>query len=357
MLGPGRCLAYAEPAGRCEMSIQLPLLSAPASGLLPEPLGTIAGNVPFGDIPSFLMLLAVAPSMVMLVILVLYQLRGSRIDDKPSGERPGAAAKPRAEAEPENTTLFMRYAIEQLNDIATALNDAIPKTTQTPGQEASDATDSVTCNKGIAQLAVKVGKLSELASRMRDEEQALKCDAVDSQRNLMDAQLACESPTQNRHYLTFTLGDEQFAVSIQHIHGVVEAVQLVAEPGTPPKIRKAIRLQGALVPVIDLGARFGGQSPELGRGSRIVILDVPSGDRLQLIGVLVNTVGDVLELPAMQIEPPTASASRIRDDFTLGTIRVDSRPFTLLDIGRGFSANELVPRSTARPQKKENQPA
>ena len=282
------------------MSIQLPLLLASAGNLLPDSQGSITGSVPLGDIHALLVLLAVAPSMLMLVILVVYRLRGSRNDGEP-----GSAAKPRAEAELQ--AQFMRDAIEQLNGIAAALHDTILKSRPAPGQAAPGA--------------------------------------------------ASEGPAQNRHYLRFSLGDEQFAVSTQNIHSVVEAARLIAEPSIPPKIRQAIRLQGALVPVIDLGARFGGQAIELGRGSRIVVLEAPSGERLQLIGALVDSVGDVLELPAMEIEPPAASGSRIRDEFTQGTLMLDNRPVTLLDISRGFSSHEFVPHSAARPAKPENQPA
>lgn len=365
------------------MSMQLPLLLAPAGSLLPDSLDSIANKVPFGDLHTFFILLAMAPSMVMLVILVVHQLRNSRIDN-----RPASTAKPQTEAEREHLARFMRDAIEQLNGIAAALHNLIPKARQTPDQAAPSAaaveteeteeTEEVSAeqrdtlddpasrttplpltsetppgaarDKAIAQLAIKVRKLGELASRMRAKEQALKRSAANPQR-------AAGGLEQNNHYLTFTLGNEQFAVSTLSIHTVVGAAQLVAESSTPPKIRKAIRLQGVLVPVIDLGARFGGQPIELGRNSHIVILEVPSSGRSQLIGVVVDEVGDIVEFPTMKIEPPAASGSLSRDDFTLGMLMLDDRSITLLDISRGFSANELVLHSAARPTKQENQPA
>ena len=373
------------------MSIQLPLLLASVDSLLPVSLGSTAAKVPLGDIHAFLILLAVAPSMVMLVILIIHRRRDSRSDTnrplKNVGEaaetrqkqarkrslrgvnehsepvfnavsatqvvfqrpaKPASAAKSQAEAEPEDLTRFIRDAIEQLDGIATALHKAIPKARQAPGQAApSAAAEEVSAGQldTLDQSASRTDSLP-LTSRIRDEKQALKRNAVDP-----------GGPERNRHYLTFTLGDEQFAVSTENIQMVVEAVRLVAEPSTPPKIRQAIRLQDALVPVIDLGACFGGQPIELGRGSRIVILEVPSGNRSHLIGAVVDRVGEVLQLPPVQIEPPAASGNRIRDDLTLGTLKLDNHPVTLLDISRGFSTNELVQHSAARPAKQENQPA
>ena len=303
------------------MSIELPPLLASASGLLLEPLASLTGKGPFGDSYMLWMLLAVAASIAMLIILVRQQLRASRIE---------AAAD---DAAPEDLTCLIRESIEQLNGIATTLHKIGPPplASELGGMRA----------EAIIQLAAKVDKLSELASRMRDEEQALKRNAVTP-----------HGPVQNSHYLRFNLGDEQFAISIRHIHGVVDAVQLVAEPSMPPKIRKAIRLQDTLIPVIDLGARFAGPPIELGRNSRIVILEVPSGARLQLIGALVDSVGKVLELPPMQIESPAASGSRIRPPFTHRPLMLDGHSVTVLGISRDSSTNELA----LHPAKQENHP-
>lgn len=378
------------------MSIQLPqLLLASASSLLPESLGATTGEMPLGDMHtlSFLLMLAATPGIVMLVALGIRYLGRSRLDDEP-----GTAAEPLGKTEPDELARFMRDAIEQLNGIAVALRDTIPEAEQAPGQELSSTTGlrrpsardderrsgaavteeriaervgtldetaprtdplplgsaietmhSVIHDKALAQLAIKMRKLTELANRMQDERLAME-------RNAMDPQLASDSIAASRHYLSFTLGDERFAVSTLNIHGVVEATQLIAEPSMPPKIRKAIRLRGALVPVIDLGARFGGQPIELGWSSRIVVLEVANGDRLQLIGVVVDTVGKLLEIAPTEIEPPAPSATRIRNDFTLGTVRADNRTVTLLDIGWELLAHELAMHRNARPGAEQERP-
>ena len=326
------------------MSIELPPLLASASGLL-EPLASLTGKGPFGGSYMLWMLLAVAASIAILIVLVRHQLRASRI---------AAAAD---EAAPEDLTRLMRESIEQLNGIATTLHtieqqpacsaaatviagklDPLAESAFRTAPPLASEPDGVRA-EAIAQLAAKVDKLSELASRMRAEEQALKRNA-----------LGPDGPAQNSHYLGFSLGDEQFALSIRHIHSVVDAVQLVAEPSMPPKVRKAIRLQDALIPVIDLGARLAGQPIELGRNSRIVILEVPSGARLQLIGALVDSVGEVLELSPIHLESQAASSSQIRAPFTHRTLMLDDRAVTLLDISRESSTNELTPH----PAKQEN---
>lgn len=324
------------------MTIQLPSL--------PESLDAITAAVSLGDSRSLLILLAVLASIVMLAILAIRYLGRSRVDDK-SGTR----VEPPNETEPDQLARFIRNSIEQLNGIAEALRPPPPPMAQqVPGQGGPGTTElprdfaietmrSVTDGKALAlQLAANMHRLTKLTQHMQEERRALE-------RNSLNPQVASHHSAPCRYYLSFTLGAELFATSTLNIHEIVEATQLIAEPSVPLKLRKAIRLRGALVPVIDLGARFGWHNIALKRSSRIVILEVPRADHLQLIGVVVDTVGKVLEIDPTKIEPASPSDSRIRNDFTLGTVRADNRTFTLLDIGRQLLAHELAVPAPAPP--------
>lgn len=367
----------------------LPLLLASTSSLLPQPLWAATEEASFLDMGnfSFLLMLVVASAMTMLIAALIHHLggRSPRTHDKPN-----APVEPMVEVEPDELVRFMRSTLEQLSSVSAELRsttrvragtvtnapDAIQQSPDqtvstmaglrlTTGQGDKAGRDVATAPQGItapldagnetdspsnllalgstsemtrsgirdvslAQLDAKMRKLTELITRLHEERQALGPSTTLE---------TSGSTTANRHYLSFTLGDEQFAVSTLSIHGVVEAVQLVAEPSMPPKIRKAIRLRGTLVPVIDLGARIAGQPIEIGWSTRIIILEVASGDSLHMIGVLVDTVGKVLEIAPTAIEPPPVSSSEVRHDLRLGTAKTDNRTVTLLDIGRLLSAN------------------
>lgn len=145
-----------------------------------------------------------------------------------------------------------------------------------------------------------------------------------------------------RQYLTFTLAGETFAVGTLSVKEIIEYGQLTAVPMMPPSIRGVINLRGAVVPVIDLGARFGGLQTEVGRRTCIVILEVDHIDEQQVIGVLVDAVNEVLEIAPTQIEPPPSFGGHIRTDFILGMGKVGSRFVILLDIGRVLSVDELA---------------
>lgn len=145
-----------------------------------------------------------------------------------------------------------------------------------------------------------------------------------------------------RQYLTFTLASEQFAVGTLSVKEIIEYGQLTSVPMMPPSIRGVINLRGAVVPVIDLGARFGGRQTEVGKRTCIVILEVEHAEEQQVIGVLVDAVNEVLEIAPADIEPPPTFGAHIRSDFILGMGKVGGRFVILLDIGRVLSVDELA---------------
>ena len=149
-----------------------------------------------------------------------------------------------------------------------------------------------------------------------------------------------------RQFLTFSLAGEHFAVGTLSVREIIEYGQLTTVPMMPPSIRGVINLRGAVVPVIDLGARFGGRQTEIGRRSCIVILEVNHDEKQQVIGVVVDAVNEVLEIAPADIEPPPAFGAHIRTDFIQGMGKVGGKFVILLDIGRVLSVDELATLSS-----------
>ena len=162
---------------------------------------------------------------------------------------------------------------------------------------------------------------------------------------LIKVETAVSTP-ETRQYLTFTLAGEHFAVGTLSVKEIIEYGQLTSVPMMPPSIRGVINLRGAVVPVIDLGARFGGRRTEVGRRTCIVILEVNSDEEQQVIGVVVDAVNEVLEIAPADIEPPPAFGAHIRTDFIQGMGKVGGKFVILLDVGRVLSVDELAALSS-----------
>ena len=113
-------------------------------------------------------------------------------------------------------------------------------------------------------------------------------------------------------YLTFMLAGEVFAIGILAIKEIIEYHSLTEVPMMPACVRGVINLRGAVVPVMDLLARFGRPSSEVTKRTCIVIVEVEAGDERQVIGVVVDAVNEVLDIAPSDIEPPPAFGARIR---------------------------------------------
>jgi purine-binding chemotaxis protein CheW len=147
---------------------------------------------------------------------------------------------------------------------------------------------------------------------------------------------------QLRQYLTFCAGNENLAISILDVKEIIEMNTITDVPMTPDYIRGVINLRGNVVPVIDLSARLGRQSSEITKRSCIVLVQVEYSDNdAQLLGMLVDAVDEILEIPETNIMPPPDFGADIRIDFIQAMGRVDDAFIILLNINRVLSIKEL----------------
>ncbi|WP_417582160.1 chemotaxis protein CheW [Nitrincola sp.] len=145
-----------------------------------------------------------------------------------------------------------------------------------------------------------------------------------------------------QQYLTFMLTGETYAIGILGIKEIIEYGQLTEVPNMPSFIRGVINLRGAVVPVVDLAARFNKGTTALTRRTCIVIIEVISANEQQVIGVMVDAVNEVLEISPSEIEPPPSFGAKIRADFIAGMGKVNGRFIIMLDVDKVLSVDELA---------------
>ena len=153
--------------------------------------------------------------------------------------------------------------------------------------------------------------------------------------------------TNTHQYLTFSLHGEMFAVAILNVKEIIEYGNLTEIPMMPAFIRGVINLRGAVVPVIDLAVRFGNTTSEVGKRTCIVIVEVQEGDFRHDIGIMVDAVSEVLEIPASEIEPPPSFGAKIRADFIAGMGKVTGKFIIILNIMKVLSVEEIALLATA----------
>lgn len=142
-------------------------------------------------------------------------------------------------------------------------------------------------------------------------------------------------------YLTFFIRDEEYAVPVLRVKEIIEFETVTRVPAVPVHVRGVINLRGAVLPVIDLSAKFGHGESAPSRTTCIVVAETQvDGERI-VAGVIADAVSQVIDLPAAQIEPPPPFGTNVRVDFLTGMGKVENRLVLMLDLGRILSPVEV----------------
>jgi purine-binding chemotaxis protein CheW len=145
-----------------------------------------------------------------------------------------------------------------------------------------------------------------------------------------------------RQFLSFSLANEAYAIDIVTVREIIQPSAMTPVPLMPDFVRGVINLRGAVVPVIDLQARFGRGPAATSKKTCIVIVDaVRDGERIEL-GLMVDAVSEVISLDPSQIEPPPQFGGATRRDFIAGMGKRGDRFVVLLDPERAFDIGEMA---------------
>ena len=147
---------------------------------------------------------------------------------------------------------------------------------------------------------------------------------------------------QQQQFLTFLLGGEPFAISILVVKEIIEYGQLTVVPMMPEFIRGVLNLRGQVLPVIDLAARFGRAQSEVARRTCVVIVEMDNDGEKQDVGIVVDSVSEVMDIPANAIQPAPAFGAKIRADFIGGMVEVDNRFVIILNVDQVLSIDEMA---------------
>jgi purine-binding chemotaxis protein CheW len=158
---------------------------------------------------------------------------------------------------------------------------------------------------------------------------------------------------EQQQYLTFRLGEETFALGILAVKEIIEYGGLTTVPMMPACVRGVINLRGHVVPIVDLALRFGRPAIAPGRRTCIVIVEVETDSEFHDIGVIVDAVNHVLEIPPEEIEPAPAFGAKLRSDFIAGIGKVEGQFVVILNGDHVLSIEEIAHIGQAVPSEYE----
>jgi len=142
-------------------------------------------------------------------------------------------------------------------------------------------------------------------------------------------------------YLTFQLAEEGYGIGILKVREIIGMLPVTPVPQTPMFLKGVINLRGQVIPVVDLRLKFGLMEEEYTERTSIIVVEVKGLANNIPIGIVVDTVSEVLNIQAQEIEPAPTFGASINTGFILGMAKTEGGVKILLNIDQVLSAEEL----------------
>ena len=142
-------------------------------------------------------------------------------------------------------------------------------------------------------------------------------------------------------YLTFQLGNEEFAVQVLRVREIMGIQEITAVPQTPDYVKGVINLRGKVIPVVDLRLKFGLPEIDYTQRTCIIVAQIESRGTKLLIGIIVDCVSEVLNLQSNDIENTPDFGSGVETPYLLGMAKIKGKVKILLDIDMVLSAQDI----------------
>jgi len=142
-------------------------------------------------------------------------------------------------------------------------------------------------------------------------------------------------------FLTFFVGAEEYAIGILRIREIIEFSGATHIPAMPASVLGVINLRGRVVPVVDLAAKFGCSLAQARSRNCVVIVEIAIDGEDTIVGLVTDTVSQVIDLPMESIEPPPALGTRARTEFLHGLGKHGERFVLILDVDRLLDDEEV----------------
>jgi len=160
--------------------------------------------------------------------------------------------------------------------------------------------------------------------------------------NIRRNNLAAVETATTQQYLTFRIGNEQFGMDLTQTREILEYSGVTEVPLMPKFLRGVINLRGEVVPVIDLAVRLGRDPIKVQRRTCVIVVELEVESQYHVLGLLADSVSEVVELPASAIDEAPAFGANIRAEFIQGIAKRDGQFVVLLDANNALSVRELA---------------
>ncbi len=149
-------------------------------------------------------------------------------------------------------------------------------------------------------------------------------------------------PAAEGKYLTFTLAGEEYGIGILKVKEIIGMMTITTVPQAPPFIRGVINLRGKVIPIVDLRSLFSLEQAGDADKTCIVVVEVGNGEGNVRMGVVVDSVSEVMNIKAGDIEETPSFGTVWDNECILGMAKIESGVKILLDIDRVVRSGEAA---------------
>jgi purine-binding chemotaxis protein CheW len=142
-------------------------------------------------------------------------------------------------------------------------------------------------------------------------------------------------------YLTFTLDEEEYGIGILKIKEIIGMMPITPVPQTPEHVKGVINLRGKVIPVVDLRLKFGMETIDYTERTCIIVVEIEGEAGTVMIGTVVDSVSEVLNIKAEEMEETPTFGTNVNTDYILGMAKMEGGVKILLDIDKVLSSQEL----------------
>lgn len=192
--------------------------------------------------------------------------------------------------------------------------------------------------------------MNDTTDIMQQDTDALRTQSVNLPYSMAEKDIDPEASQQKTEsltgkegkYLTFSLSNEEYGIGILKIKEIIGMMPITSVPRTPKFVRGVINLRGKVIPVIDLRIRFCMEEKAYNDRTCIVVVEIESHGIEMVIGIVVDSVSEVLNIKSEEIEETPEFGTSLNTDYILGMATMEGGVKILLDIDAVLSSEELT---------------
>ena len=142
-------------------------------------------------------------------------------------------------------------------------------------------------------------------------------------------------------YLTFLLAGEEYGIGLTKVKEIIGLMTITPVPKTPDYLKGVLNLRGKVIPVVDLRLKFGIEAQDYSERTCIIVVEILSSGRKIAMGIVVDSVSEVLHIKAGEIEPTPSFGARLDTEYILGMAKCGQGVKILLDIDRVIGSQAM----------------